>query len=205
MNDRVVPFNPLDKRQLGESVGRQLLAREPCSLGQLERFQGAGIYVIYYSGDFPAYTPLAQANQEGCFEAPIYVGKAVPKGSRKGGSLEAPAGSVLYSRLGEHARSIQEASNLDLERFFVRYLVVDDIWIPLAESLLIAHFSPLWNHLIDGFGNHDPGKGRHAGLRPRWDVLHPGRAWAEKCKPRDETAEQIELEVLEHLRSMPIG
>ena len=34
----------------------------------------------------------------------------------------------------------------------------------------------LWNSLVDGFGNHDPGAGRYKGLRPRWDVLHPGRS-----------------------------
>jgi len=81
----------------------------------------------------------------------------------------------------------------------LRFLVVDDIWIPLGESLLIAKFTPIWNTLIDGFGNHDPGRGRYEGMRPRWDVLHPGRAWAEKCQPRKETAEQITREVRAHL------
>jgi hypothetical protein len=82
-------------------------------------------------------------------------------------------------------------------------MIVDDIWIPLGESLLIAKFDPLWNKLIDGFGNHDPGKGRHAGLRPRWDVLHPGRPWAERCQPRDETAEQIIREARDYLGNNP--
>jgi hypothetical protein len=60
--------------------------------------------------------------------------------------------------------------------------VVDDIWIPLGESLLIEMFSPVWNRLIDGFGNHDPGKGRYQQQRSPWDVLHPGRSWAEKLQ-----------------------
>lgn len=66
-----------------------------------------------------------------------------------------------------------------------------------------AKFDPLWNKLIDGFGNHDPGKGRHAGLRPRWDVLHPGRPWADRCQSREETAEQIITEVRDYLRNHP--
>lgn len=49
--------------------------------------------------------------------------------------------------------------------------------------------------MIDGFGNHDPGGGRYEGLQPRWDVLHPGRSWAAKCKPRQETAKGISTEI----------
>ena len=87
------------------------------------------------------------------------------------------------------------AENLDGLDFFCRFLVVDDIWIPLGESLLITKFTPIWNTLIDGFGNHDPGAGRYKGLRPRWDVLHPGRRWSTKCALREETQGQLIQEV----------
>ena len=70
--------------------------------------------------------------------------------------------------------------NLNVEDFQCRYLVVDDIWIPLGESLLIRQFRPLWNVVIDGFGNHAPGSGRYNQQRSPWDVLHPGRGWAER-------------------------
>lgn len=40
------------------------------------------------------------------------------------------------------------------------------------------------------FGNHDPGAGRQSMKRPRWDILHPGRPWAEKLAP-EETFEQV--------------
>ncbi|HEY1091905.1 MAG TPA: Eco29kI family restriction endonuclease, partial [Burkholderiaceae bacterium] len=106
---------------------------------------------------------------------------------------------ALFGRLKEHAESIAATSTLDLADFSCRYLVVDDIWIPLGESLLIAKFSPIWNTHIDGFGNHDPGKGRYQGMRPRWDVLHSGREWAQRCAPRPESAEQIASEVRAHL------
>lgn len=200
---KVVPFNPLAKRHLGESVGQAMLRQQVTPLGNLKSFNGAGIYAIYYTGNLEVYEAIAERNGNQRFKAPIYVGKAVPKGVRKGGDLEASPGNVLYNRLKQHAKSIEEASNLDIDDFFCRYLIVDDIWIPLGESLLIAKFDPLWNKLIDGFGNHDPGKGRHAGLRPRWDVLHPGRSWAESCRARDETAEQIIREARDYLLNNP--
>lgn len=202
-NRKVVPFNPLAKRHLGESVGQAMLRQAVVPLRDLSAFDGAGIYAIYYTGGFQGYEVIAERNRNQRFGVPIYVGKAVPKGARKGGDLEATPGKVLYNRLKQHAKSIEEASNLDIADFHCRYLIVDDIWIPLGESLLIAKFNPLWNKLIDGFGNHDPGKGRHAGLRPRWDVLHPGRPWADRCQARDETAEQIISEARDYLRNNP--
>lgn len=204
MTDRkIVPFNPLDKRHLGESVGQAMLRQPVVSLRKLNAFEGAGVYAIYYIGDFEGYGMISECNRGEQFRTPIYVGKAVPKGSRKGGGVETPPGKVLYNRLRQHSKSIEEVSNLDISDFYCRYLIVDDIWIPLGESLLIAKFGPLWNILIDGFGNHDPGKGRHAGLRPRWDVLHPGRAWADRCQQRDETAEQVIREISDYLRNNP--
>jgi hypothetical protein len=70
-----------------------------------------------------------------------------------------------------------------LEDFQCRFLVVDDIWIPLAESMLIEIFRPAWNMVIDGFGIHAPGKGRYGQQRSVWDSLHPGRSWAERLPP----------------------
>ncbi len=60
---------------------------------------------------------------------------------------------------------------------------------------MIAKFAPIWNTLLEGFGNHDPGSGRYNGKIPKWDVMHPGRAWAVKCKPRPETPAMLEAEV----------
>ncbi len=177
-------YNPLDKKNLGVSVADALLARPLCPLPPEEKFIGAGIYAIYYTGDYPAYRALAANDETGGPAGPIYVGKAVPAGARKGGfGLDLPAGPALYGRLAEHAESIQATKNLDIKHFSCRYLVVDDIWIPLGESLLIEMFSPVWNHLIDGFGNHDPGKGRYQQQRSPWDVLHPGRSWADNLQP----------------------
>lgn len=197
----VVPFNPLDKMNLGASVAEALLGSKAHPLGVLPDFEGAGVYSIYYSGAFPAYQRLAEANRDKP-SVPIYVGKAVPAGARKGGGLGDPPGKAIFKRLSEHAKSILSVENLNIEDFTCRYLSVDDIWIPLGESLMIARFSPVWNSIVDGFGNHTPGKGRFEGMRPRWDVLHPGRDWATKCKDREETVTDIVRDVETYLREV---
>ncbi|MDP4015144.1 MAG: Eco29kI family restriction endonuclease [Candidatus Nanopelagicales bacterium] len=191
------PFNPLDIENLGASVAQALAVSEATPFAELDQFEGAGIYAVYYTGPFPSYALLSEANRES-YDVPIYAGKAVPKGSRKG-LLAAPQSRALCHRLRQHRRSIEMAENLELEDFGVRWLVVEQIWIPLGESLLINRSAPLWNALIDGFGNHDTGSGRHAGVRSRWDVLHPGRAWANNLQPRPETSEEIQADAQEYL------
>lgn len=194
------PFNPLDMPNLAESIGNAILTSEPTPLGEVERFQGAGIYAIYYTGDFPAYAGLGEANREGRFAQPIYVGKAVPKGGRRG-ILVATVTTALYSRINEHRQSIESAENLNIEDFHVRWLVVEPIWVPLGETLLITRFQPVWNAMIDGFGNHDPGGNRRQGINSRWDTLHHGRSWAALSTPRGETPEAIVAEAQEYIRS----
>jgi hypothetical protein len=186
------PFNPLDKKNLGESVAGALLKREAGPLPPAERFTGAGIYAIYYTGSYKAYGPVAEKNRNNKLEQPIYVGKAVPPGARKGGfGLGSAPGPALYKRLSEHAGSIK-ATNLKIEDFCCRYLVSDDIWIPLGESLLIERFQPIWNVLIEGFGIHTPGKGRKKQVRSKWDTLHPGRTLAADLPRNSKTAAELE-------------
>lgn len=203
MTAKVIPFNPLDKKNLGASVAEALLTKKAHSLDKLPVFQGAGIYAVYYTGDFKAYRSLSRLNNNDKFLWPIYVGKAVPAGARMGANLKLAAGKVLHNRLKQHAESVNAAENLDIKDFHCRFLVVDDIWIPLGESLIIARFTPVWNSLIDGFGNHNPGKGRHAGMRPRWDVLHPGRGWALNLAERPETQAQIAQDATTYLQVPP--
>lgn len=191
------PYNPLDRENLGRSVEYALLTSEPLPLHGLARFTGAGIYAIYYMGDFELYQPIANPR---C-AVPIYVGKADVPGSRKGGQA-AGVTSALWGRLSEHAESIEQAVNLDLGHFLCRFLVVDDIWIPLGESLLINSFRPVWNVVVDGFGLHDPGRGRHGSLRSEWDELHPGRPWYDKMAPRPDPEATIER-VLSHFQQNP--
>jgi hypothetical protein len=186
------PFNPLDKRNLGESVAGALLKQPAGPLPPATKFLGAGIYALYYVGDFAPYKRIADQNRGNKFEQPIYVGKAVPPGARKGGfGLNTAPGPALLKRLTEHASSIKATTNLQIGHFHCRYLVSDDIWIPLGESLLIERFQPLWNVLIEGFGIHTPGAGRKKQVRSKWDTLHPGRSLAADLPPNPKSAAQL--------------
>lgn len=199
----VHPYNPLDKGSIGDNVVRELTAQPCISLpaaksrggkrsADQNAFEGAGIYAIYYFGDFAAYAQVAAANAEGTCQTPIYVGKADPAGGRKGAlQLDSSTGYALYNRLRDHATSIIQVANLRLEDFRCRYLVVDDVWISLGERRAIRTYLPLWNTLIDGFGNHDPGNRRKDQYRSDWDVVHPGHQWAEKLGQSPKTVEQI--------------
>jgi hypothetical protein len=186
------PYNPLDKLNLGRSVAEALLLQPVAPLSTRGDLPGAGVYALYYVGDFPPYEPVASKNRGDAFEQPIYVGKAVPKGARKGGlSYDASKGRALRDRLRKHANSIQDAAHLELADFYFRSLVVDDIWIPLGENMMIEQFKPIWNIVIDGFGNNDPGARRATQYRSPWDVLHPGRAFAEKLADGATTPETV--------------
>ena len=195
--DSSKPFNPLSKAQLAHSLAEAFLTSELHPLPPSKKFSGAGVYAIYYTGALPTYRALIKRNAVSKDVAPIYVGKAIPSGGRKGGmDFEATPGHTLFNRLSEHADSILEASNLESCDFQCRYLVVDDVWIPLAESLLIEKFQPLWNVLVDGFGNHDPGSGRHQQKKSPWYVLHPGRDWADRLQPCAKSKEEVEAVIV---------
>ncbi|MDE3187349.1 MAG: Eco29kI family restriction endonuclease [Acidobacteriota bacterium] len=197
------PFNPLSKAHLARSVADALLAAAVHPLPPQVRFTGSGVYAIYYIGSLPIYQALLARNSSSKTPAPIYVGKAIPSGGRKGGmDFESAIGNSLLNRLSEHADSIAKASNLRASDFQCRYLVVDDIWIPLAESMLIDRFRPLWNLELDGFGNHDPGSGRHQQKRSPWDVIHPGREWAEKLQPCARSSGEIESRIAEFFQAL---
>jgi hypothetical protein len=200
---KVIPFNPLERKHLGASVAQELLRQSGVPLGKLPKFEGAGVYAIYYKGDFPAYKQLADANKVE-LRLPIYVGKAIPEGGRSGVET-GDAKSRLRGRLQEHASSIRKVDNLKIEDFECRYLVVEDIWIPLGESLLISKFAPVWNTTVAGFGNHTPGRGRDKTMKPRWDELHPGRKWAAKLKSNPAApAAVVAQEAEDYLRAFTI-
>lgn len=191
------PYNPLDLGAIAHNIETTLLQQEPQALPPADRFEGAGIYAIYYTGGFKLYKAIADSQ---C-SVPIYVGRALPPGARQGKvGIGEPPGPVLFTRLREHSRSVESASNLDLADFRCRFLVIEDLFVSLGERLTIQHFQPLWNQVIDGFGNHDPGAGRRAGARSEWDVLHPGRAWADRLAEGRKPAE-IEADVRAHLKA----
>lgn len=194
-------YNPLDKENLGLSIRDALLKQIPIVMPP-DSFNGVGIYAIYYVGSFAPYERLAKLNRNDQFACPIYVGKAVPKGSRKGGLLKDPRGSTeLSTRLRQHAESIKSASNLRIQDFFFRYLIVDDIWIPLGEAYMIETFQPVWNKIVEGFGIKTPGKRRSGQYTSLWDTIHPGRSFVKQLglPPNPKSAEEMLRDVEEYL------
>jgi hypothetical protein len=196
---KVSVFNPLDKQNLGESIVGALLASPARPLKDITRFNGAGVYAIYYHGSLACYKPLSDFNKNGP-EYPIYVGKAIPKGGRRGAILDASLESkALFERLKEHKDSIETVKSLDINDFTFKCLVVDDVWISLGETLVIQKYEPLWNQVVEGFGNHDPGGGRYNGKRPPWDEFHPGRVWAARCQAAAFNKAQIQQKIAEYM------
>jgi hypothetical protein len=165
------------------------------------------VYVIYYTGNYDPYKSIAQKNKGSKWDQPIYVGEAARKGGRKGGVLAVgPAGKVLLSRLKNHVDSIRGTKNLKVEDFFCRYLVLKDFFIPLCESLLIDRYVPIWNKVIDGFGNKVVGAGREEKQqKSMWDVLHPGRIGA-AAKPNKKypTAEHVLRKLRDFYAGKPV-
>ena len=191
-------YDPLKRENLGRSVLWALVASNPVPLGDIPQFPGCGIYALYYTGDSELYEPISSLE----LQVPIYVGKADPSGSRKGGEVHrAWEGFRLRDRLNKHARTIEAAKNLDLIDFQARYLPADDLFTPMAERLMISELKPVWNMILEGFGVNPPGKKRIEGRRPKWHQVHPGVSWAEGMPERPGGAPKLEEEVRLHLKT----
>ncbi|TAJ83837.1 MAG: Eco29kI family restriction endonuclease, partial [Gallionellaceae bacterium] len=111
----------------------------------------------------------------------------------------------LFSRLREHSRSIGIAQGLELQDFMCRFVIFEDTssdMIGTIEAALIKLNMPLWNTAVDGFGNHDPGSGRYEQAKSDWDVIHPGRAWAEKCNGAHAEKSAILASIKNHLKNI---
>lgn len=187
-------YNPLSVDELGRNAVRALL-EYPCeALPPPDQFPGAGVYTIHYNGSFPAYQGIPEGD-------PIYVGKADPPGKRQGGAAARQTDRpVLYTRLRQHAASIEQAENLHTSDFCCRWLLLAPVWIELTEQVLIAQYRPMWNVIVDGFGIHNPGAGRRNQQRSRWDTLHPGREWAILLPDRGESTKAIAEAIVEYRR-----
>ena len=74
--------------------------------------------------------------------------------------------------------------------------------IGTIEAALIKLNIPLWNTAVDGFGNHDPGSGRYEQAKSDWDVIHPGRAWAEKCNGTHAAESVILSRIKKHFKNI---
>lgn len=168
------PFDPLDYENIGKMIILQLLEKPLLRFDDLKTVAGAGVYALYYVGGFEHYSDLVPLDGREP-ERPIYVGKAVPQGGRKGsrGSMTGLAKrSALATRLSMHRLKISRVTNLEVDDFRLRFLALTPVWIALGENAMIRAFKPLWNVAIDGFGNNALGKGRGDQSPSAWDHLH---------------------------------
>jgi len=149
----------------------------------------AGVYALYIVNSVGTVYAGLPADR------PIYIGKAESSGSRSG----TPAKSArkkdvpLFKRLQQHAKSLY-CVGLRPENFTCRWCSLQgelEYIIPGVEIKLIKTFEPLWNCIIDGFGNHNPGEGRLNQKRSKWDVLHAGRPWAVRLAEPEYDARQL--------------
>ena len=171
-----------------------------------ESFYGTVVYALYYIGKLALYKKHSELNRL-AYNYPIYVGKAVPKGWRQSRISDNPErqSKELINRLSEHGRSITVGHGLKSSDFMCRFVIFEkggSDMISTIEAALIRIHRPLWNVALDGFGNHTPGNGRFQQAKSDWDVIHPGREWAEQCMGTH-TPPKIILEKIErHLSSI---
>lgn len=168
-----------------------------------EKFYGSGVYAIYYTGKWDAYKQYAEINRL-AYNNPIYFGKAVPRGWRQArvSDGEMKQSSELFSRLKQHAQSLEGREGLNLDDFSCRFVIFEhesSAMIGTIEVALIKINKPLWNSCVDGFGNHDPGKGRYEQAKSDWDILHPGRKWADRLKGGGSDRDAIIARITTHL------
>ncbi len=178
--EKMEPFDPLAVENVGVTLAVELLEQKLYPLPPEDRVAGAGVYALYYSGNHPAYSRLVEMDtKKGGWKYPIYIGKAVRENAKQGFNPRPSNRARLWDRLGHHAASIQEVQDAGLDPKFklkdvrCRFLMLNDAYITLAESVLIATFRPAWNGM--GFGSKVVGGRRMSGRASLWDSLHPGR------------------------------
>ncbi|MGA4732048.1 Eco29kI family restriction endonuclease [Micromonospora taraxaci] len=186
-------YNPLRRENLERSVQWALEASPAIPLARQPLTKGDGIYAIYYTGSYELYQPVSAP---GC-SMPLFVGSTRPSVSRQNSS-GLPAGSGLRRRLLQHQRTIERCDNLRLVDFHVRYLPVEEMFVPGAVRLLVGDHQPVWNTVLEGFDFHEPGKARMARRSP-WDELHPGRPWAAHMAPNGKGVQELRAAIRRHL------
>jgi len=142
-------------------IVRRLLQGAPFSLTDpmLEDMDGAslfGTYALFYQGPHPLYTKLVSLASRNPFRA--------------------GASHQTACRINGHRESISK-SNLDVNDFTVRFLILPPTWRHHVEDVIHEMFHPVWDKVLKGLGT--PGTGasdlnpKRAGQdRSEWDSMH---------------------------------
>jgi len=192
------PFDPLAVENVGVTLAVELLEQPLHPLPPAEAFPGAGVYAIYYTGAHAAYADLiGLGGGTGGAKYPVYIGSAVRENAKQGFNPSSTSQNRLWRRLGHHAESIRavEVGGADpgfrLEDFRCRFLILNDAYITLAESVMIATFRPAWNGM--GFGSKVVGARREGQIPSLWDSLHAGRGGRPAGTAERRTAAQAQI------------
>jgi hypothetical protein len=188
-------FDPTDPNTSRRVVALTLVAQTKHPLAKIPEFYGAGVYAIYYRGDFAPYAALKDRDH------PIYVGKADPDNPSAKDAIS--QGTRLSARLNEHARSIRRATTtLNINDFECRFLIVQTGFQKSAEDYLINFFKPIWNSetkICFGLGKHGDSSETRVNKRSPWDTMHPGREWADATAENQKSPETIIEQITAHL------
>ena len=95
-------WDPLTYETLMAGTVAHFEEQERRPLNDIVGIAGPGIYALYYKGAMAEYQPIANGSR------PIYAGKAVPKGSRKGSGEVDVDFPALQGRLKDHANSVNQ-------------------------------------------------------------------------------------------------
>lgn len=188
-------FDPADPKVVGRIVALAFLAQPRLSLEAIgdDRFYGAGVYGLYYTGNYAPYKPIVSK------EHPIYVGKADP--ATQTAKTVRDQGEKLASRLKDHKKSVTKADNLRASDFECRILVVASGYQDAAEKHLINLYKPVWNKetkIAYGIGKHGDAPTTRGNKRSPWDTLHSGRNWAIGTTKDQLSADAILLKLKDH-------
>ena len=188
--------DPRDPKFQAMVLALRLIQEERHPLSELVPFYSSGVYALYYTGPLLPYAPISGS------ETPVYVGKADPDIVSVKPTEQ---GVRIYTRLAEHLKNIEKVG-LDPMHFEYRYLPLGDGSQVTVEKVLIDFFKPIWNNeggCLSGFGKHGDKASTRANKRSPWDVLHPGRTWAEKSDPK-KSHNEVLSEVAEHFTVHPV-
>jgi hypothetical protein len=133
-------FNPLRRENLERSVQWALESAPPIPLAQDPAAKADGIYAVYYTGRHPLYRPVSDP----ACASPLYVGAARPSGQPRHSGSEQPTGAV-NRWMKDHRKTVDQAEDLDLADFHVRYLPLEEVWISGAVRLMVGDHRPVWN------------------------------------------------------------